>query len=413
MTLEFQKLTSQVDRMGQYFAEQRDDDNSKVELALQILAAHSPAEYLPYILQRVQDAVDKDAGYRGARPLDEPIGDAYPPAPLPQGATVIATDGSQKYPDRHGAVTYYLLNIGTIVVHYGSGQPPEVSSDPYLFFEEEYTRSQDGGAISAVTVNARRTVNEMTALAEYAWRRRGEARPLVALLDGPLLLPPMGIEIPDREQLRILYLSAMTRLLEVKAALAGYIDKPDSSFVVRLLHLLDIPIEEVSRNNLALSGRLEGLRDSHVFRRLLGPGERTAIFVQMSPQNKEFRRTGGPDHEIAFFYLNVAAPGEPAYVVRVEIPMWVARDRALIAEMQALLYHQCQQLTVRYPYVLTRADELACVKADESRQLETMIQVALTRYGLSTLESEKQAGKNAARASKVRFDVRAKSGRGK
>ena len=413
MTLEFQKLTGQIDRMGQYFAEQRDNDNSKIELALQILTAHSPAEYLPYILQRVQDAIDKDAGYRGARPLDEPIGDAYPPASLPRSATVIATDGSQRYPDRHGAVTYYLLNIGTIVVHHGSGQPPEVSSDPYLFFEEEYTRSQDGGAISAVTVNARRTVNEMAALAEYAWRHRGEARPLVALLDGPLLLPPMGMEIPDREQLRILYLSAMTRLLEVKAGLAGYIDKPDSSFVVRLLHLLDVPIEEVSRDNLAFSGRLEGLRDSRVFRRLLLPGERTAIFVQMSPQNKDFRRTGGPDHEIAFFYLNVATPSEPAYVVRVEIPMWVAKDRSLVAEMQALLYHQCQQLTVRYPYILTRADELACVKADESRQLEAMIRVALTRHGLSTLESEKQAGKNAARSAKVRFDVRTKSGKGK
>ena len=85
--------------------------------------------------------------------------------------------------------------------------------------------------------------------------------------------------------------------------------------------------------------------------------------------------------------------------------MWVAEDRELVATMQALIYHQCQQLMTRYPYVLTRADELAVVRSEETRQLNLMIQVAMTRYGLDTRESAKQAGKNAARSGKTRFKV--------
>lgn len=403
--LEFHKLTGQVDQMGQYLAEQEEDIEVKLDIALKILEAHADPAWLPYINERVQGAVEKDAGYRGARPLDEPIMQAYLPAVLPESATIVATDGSQILPNRHNAATYYLINIGTMILHHGSGQAPEVLSQPYLFYESEYVYPQNQGLISSGTVNARRSVNEMAALAEQTWLQRGETRPLIALLDNPLLFV-MGTEVPDRDQLRKLYFSAMTRLLEIQASLAGYVDKPGSTFVIRLLHLLDIPEEEVRRATLANSGRLEGLLDSQLFRTLLKPGERSALFIQMSPQNKEFRNTAGELHEIVFFYMNVAAPGEPAYIARVDIPMWVAQDRAMVAELQSLIYHQCQQLPRCYPYVLTRAHELAVVKSKEAQQLNVIIQVAMTRYGLNTDGSAKQASKELAGRLKTRFEMR-------
>ncbi len=410
MTLEFQKLTTLVERMGQDLANQERDLESKTDLALQIMAAYADQAYLPHILERVQDAIDKDAGYRGARPLDEPIMNVYPAAPLPDSATIVAVDGSQIPPDVHGAALYYLINIGAIAIRHGSGEPPDVFSEPALYYDSEYIQTQDHGLISLATVSARRTVAEMATLSERAWLLRGEARPLLALFDGALLLFPLSPEVPGREQLENVYFSAMTRLLEVKAGLAGYIDRPRSSFIVSLLHLLDIPADEVSRSMLATDGRLEGLQDIQVYRTLLGPSERSALFVQMSPQNKDFRKKAGETHEIAFFYINLAASGEPAKIARVEVPMWVANDREWVAELQALIYQQCQQLMTRYPYVLTRADELAVVKREEVRQLNTMIQVAMARHGLSPTESEKQAGKGIARGTKSRFDGRRKHG---
>ncbi len=403
MALEFHKLTHQVERMGQDLASQQEDTQNKIDLALQILESYADSAFLPHILARVQDAVSKDAGYRGARPLDEGVASTFPPAPLPASATIVATDGSQIAPNAHGAALYYLLNMGTIVVHHGSGAPPEISTDPALYYEKEFMLTQDSSLITAGVVSARRTVAEMATLAEQVWRQRGSARPLLGLFDGSLLVLGIGSDVPDRDQLYAIYFSALTRLHEVGAGLAGYIDRPRSTFTVGMLHLLDLAEELVSRPTLSNNGRLEGLFDTQIFRRLLGPGERSALFVQMSPQNKEFRRTGGQSHEIVFFYLNVAGQDQPPHVARVEIPMWVAEQRPLVAEMQALIYHQCQQLMSRYPYVLTRADELAVVKGDEARQLNTLIQVAMTRHGLEALESEKQATKDSARAHKTRF----------
>ncbi len=404
--LEFHKLTGQVDRMGEALAYQEEEIGDKVDLALQILAAYADQSYLAYIQQRVQDAVDRDAGYRGARPLDEPMMATYLPAPLPESATIVATDGSQIPPDTHGVALYYLINTGTIIVQHGSGEPPQVLSEPSLFYEKGYMYTQDRGLITPGTVAARRTVLEMATLAEHAWHQRGQARPLLALLDDPLLLIGMGNEVPERDQLRRTYFSAMTRLLEIEAGLAGYTDRPRSRYVVGLLHLLDVREEEVSRAVLADDGRLEGLSDVQLFRKLLGPSERTALFVQMSPLNKEFRYSAGETHEIAFFYLNVAGIGEPPKLARVEVPMWVAQDRRLVAEMQALIYHQSQQLQSRYPYVLTRAHELAIVKHDEISQLNMMIQVTLSRYGLESEKSQKQASKDAVSGARSRFDLR-------
>lgn len=406
MALEFHKLTRQVEQMGEALANEEADNNARAELALKILAAHADAAYLPYIHQRVQDAVERDAGYRGARPLDEPVMETYNPAPLPESATIVATDGSQINPDTHGVALYYLINTGSIVIHHGSGEAPEVSSEPALYYSRKEMYSSDRGMITTGDVSAQRTAAEMAMLAEQAWRQRGEARPLLALLDDPLLWIGIGHEVANREELHDRYFGAMTRLLEVGAGLAGYTDRPRSSTVVRMLHLLNLPEEDVSRSTLADSGPLEGLLDTQVFRTVLAPAQRSALFVQMSPQNKEFRNKGGETHEIAFFYLNVAAPDDAPKLARVEIPMWVAQDRRLVAEMQALIYHQCEQLTARYPYALTRAHELAVVKHEESRQLNLMIQVALTRHGLDAQQSQKQTGKDAVSGAKTRFQMR-------
>src|SRR5574341_569551 len=405
MALEFHKLTDQVEKMGQDLANQKEELDDKTEIALQILVAHADPALLPYIQERVADAVAKDAGYRGARPLDEPIMEAYPCAPLPETATIIATDGSQIPPNTHGSALYYLLNIGTIIVRHGSGDPPHIISQPYLFYEPEYMFTQDRNLITAAVVSARRTVNEMAALAEHAWLQRAEERPMLTFFDGSLLFLGIGSEVPDRAQLYGIYFSAMTRLMEVNAGLTGYVDRPRSAFIAGLLHLLDLPEDLVSRATLSTNGRIEGLLDTQIYRTLLEPGERTPLFVQFSPQNKEFRRSGGATHEIVFYYLNVAGPGDPPHLARIELPMWVATDKTFVAEIQALIYHQCQQLIIRYPYVMTRADELAVVKGDETRQLNVLIQVALTRYGIESSESEKQMTKNAARARKTRFEM--------
>jgi hypothetical protein len=110
---------------------------------------------------------------------------------------------------------------------------------------------------------------------------------------------------------------------------------------------------------------------------MLDPGDRSGLMIQQSPQNKAYTERS-VDQEIVFFYMNVAASYQEPSLARIEIPMWVARDKALVGAIQAIVYAQCQ-ITDRYPYALTRADEIAVVHAHEKRALDDMIAVELLR----------------------------------
>src|SRR5690606_28941266 len=104
------------------------------------------------------------------------------------------------------------------------------------------------------------------------------------------------------------YIGAMVHLHDAGAILAGYLDNPfKSKRFIQLLYLMTFQSHDDLRINqaaLARAGDMEGLRDVQFFARVLKRGERSAIMVQSSPQNKEFKDRG-ENYEIAFFYLKV------------------------------------------------------------------------------------------------------------
>ena len=144
--------------------------------------------------------------------------------------------------------------------------------------------------------------------------------------------------------------------------------------------------QDVRAPALKSNGDLEGLTDQVLLFRLLKPGERSALLVQQSPRNKDYHDKG-ERYEIACFYLNVSS-GPPYHLARVELPMWVASDPALVDTAHALVYDQCQ-LMWRYPYALTRADELAVVRNQERTHLNEMIEIELRSQAQEVSRSEK------------------------
>lgn len=107
----------------------------------------------------------------------------------------------------------------------------------------------------------------------------------------------------------------------------------------------------------------------HLFDKVLEPGERSAIMVQNSPRNLAYRQKNG-SFEIAFFYVKVAN-GYKTAIARIDIPMWVARERDSVNTLHALILDQCQmQGRTPYPYALARADELALVSGQDRRKLD-------------------------------------------
>ncbi len=396
MTLEFERLIEQLDEMGREVATRARRLGELAEYGRELLSRFS--EEWELINARIALVRSRNLGYRGAGALDEPLASTFEAPEPPSEATLMAVDGSQVYPDRHGPVLYYLINVGGLVLRHGSPAPPEQFTDPRLFYGQGDVLDEGHQVIASGVVSARRSVAEIEKLAELATSHRDGNRPLIALADGPLLFWA-GAEVSDKERKRLLerYLAAMERLRDAGALPVGYTDRPRSRFVVSLLHLLSLPEDEITANALTTNGRLEGLSDRLLFNNVLGPGMRTALFVQQSPANKSYRLRNG-DLEIAFFYVNVSRSGKP-WLARVEVPMWVAMDKEAVGHVHSMLLTQCGQLGGRpYPYLLARADELAVVGRHEKRELENLIELTLRRYKLEPERSAKDEKKRAARA---------------
>lgn len=394
----------QVERMGRALSARNTDLNSRLAEAWDYFIS---LDDLGAIHDRVILARERDAGYRGAAlpnpdlEIIEPVNESYSLPPLPARAAILAADGSQVYPDTHAAALYYLTNIGVFVYHHGTDEIPEQITEPRLHYSDEDIRGEHGRLISSEAVNKRRSVMELQVLGREVWHRRNCDCPVLAISDGPLLFW-VGQDVPDGDKLENAYLGAMVHLHDAHAdvlrnfgqavSLIGYVDRPTSSFVISLVHLMSLFEDDVRRAMLRTNGDWEGLTDRQLLFQLLArePGARTAIMVQQSPQNKR-HFDKGPNLEIAFFYLNVGVPGD-YQLARVEMPVWVARDPAAVDRVHALVYDQCQMMW-RYPYALTRADELAVIRSHEKHQLQEMIEVELRRNAQAVEHSEKSMSK--------------------
>jgi hypothetical protein len=168
-----------------------------------------------------------------------------------------------------------------------------------------------------------------------------------------------------------------------------------------MLQGLDYEEPGFDPNSLIRPGQFPGLSDARLFSHLLRPGQRSKVFVDVSQHNDDFANRD-PENEICFFYLNPARHGRQ--IARVDLPLSVARDRQAVEAVHALVEDQCGILG-DYPYVLTRADEVAVVGRRDQEELNGMIANAMERYGLGGDITAKQSGKNIARAAKTRHEL--------
>ncbi len=409
MALEFNKVIEQVYKLGNMVEALDFDLVQRLTIALEQFYNPPPLDKIRERVELVQGPTV--SGYRGAVPLEgdmyEEIDATYDAPPLPLTATIIGTDGSQIYPNEQAPVHYYLINIGMYVYHHGIDTVPEQFTLPILAFHKDHVHDRAGRVINNRTVDARRTVREMQELGKLAWELRGQTQPLLALYDNHLLFG-VSTDVLGHQAIMRDYRGGLVHLHDSGALLAGYVDNPvRSRVVVRMLHLLGLPDSEVGHADLSTGGELEGLRDIHLFEHILEPGQRSAIMVQNSPRNLDYKegRGGGPSYEIAFFYLKVSS-GFRSAIARVDIPMWVARDPESVDYLHALLVDQSSmQGRNPYPYVLTRADELAVVTSKDKSKLDELIRVELRKKQIPVSDgfSAKAFTKKMARSPKRRF----------
>lgn len=403
MTLEIEKLTEDVEAMARNAAARQANEERVIEAALEKLRHfREDWEFIDQSLAIALDMVDIRQ-YRSARPLNqtEPLDVAVPPPATPSQATIIATDGSQIIPDRHAPYLYSLINIGVVVYFHGRGLSPEQFTEPVLDYPEKVLADEEFADRGAI-VNLRRDRAEVDVLARTVWSFRDEVRPLLALLDQRLLYWPV-VGDSDNEGKRVLktWQESMTNIRAVGGLLAGFIDRPGKRSILTLLDTFDIHFPTFDKEILQGSDSWGGLTDASLFRRILGPGERSKVFIDISHHNNAFREND-PENEVCFFYLNPGQRGRQ--IARVDIPRSVGEDEAAVAAVHSLIYDQCKILG-DYPYVITRADEQAVVTFKDKEHLDTMIGNKMQEYDMLAGITAKQSTKNIARAGKSRFEV--------
>jgi len=387
MALDFQQVREQVFQMGE-----QAPDRAKYFRELRQQALDTLEEYAQrnqYLCEKVEAALTQNANLRCALPKDEPLNQSFRLPPLPADVTILAADGSQINPDRHASVDYCLINVGAIQMQSGSPASPITTIRSRLFYDEQMFISS--GRITERLVALRRDLRERQLLAELA---EGQPLPIITLTDGPLELwvgRESEAEAKEYEQHFKDYLKALHQLHQNETSTAGYIDRPRGDLLVRLLEIALLPLGDIDK-----AGRefhpLRGINDAELFKDILSPGQRSAIFGIQS------RNAGKYTAELAlhFFYLNVGRDADHPYPVRVEIPAWVAENAQMLDDLHAVLVQQCQILGNRtYPYLLHRSHEVAVVTQDEKRQLENMIALEIqNRLGTIGEVSQKQGSKD-------------------
>ncbi|WP_420457583.1 DNA double-strand break repair nuclease NurA [Rubrivirga sp.] len=278
--------------------------------------------------------------------------------PRPATVTVVATDGSQIFPDRHVEPACYLLNVGRVAFHYGTLDPPLIQAEPTLRYHQQDLADlaeddSDASPLDATSevVSALRDELELRWLFDTADQERRSGRAVVAMADGTLIRWMLrGMKNRRLETLLLArYVAELDRFREAGIPVCSYVSRPANAEVVNLLRLhRDEPDWEPGPDSL------RGLQDRHLYQRRLAVGERSAVFLSRSEVLKAYG-----DHRIVAFYVHGC--GE---VGRVEMPEWVAEVPGWLGLIHAVVLDQCEK-GGGYPIILQEAHERAVVRARE------------------------------------------------
>ena len=386
--LELSKVMDQVNAMSLEIARRQARYQELVNKARQALVAFDPVD--DALRAKIARAQEVDPTWRGAQPCDDRLNARFVPSPAEEDASLIGVDGSQIYPNRHGPALYYLINTGVIVLRQGSGEAPLINTRPQVFFTEDDLYDGNLNLLNAQAVNDLRESEEMRELAQWAAAERSHwggdlERLILAMTDGPLLIwiseeeKSAAGEKAAWERVQA-YLQQLQDIQNSRAIPIGYVARPRSANVLRLLHVAQLEESEITKEAVRAS-RYRALTDATLFRDL-HPHQRTALFSSTAQVNKTFADSG---QKICFFYINIARDPDAPHIARVDIPEWAARQPGALDQVHRAIVRDCDG--ANYPYVLIRAHELALVTYHERQELEKMLNIAYMRLTGEPLSS--------------------------
>ena len=383
--LDFHRLHPQLSDFSAYRVDEDARQAAKLEVALDAFRDCAP------VWEALRDRVTSERPRTLLAGLRERPDGCATCGPRPTPITLVATDGSQIYPDRHVEPTCYLLNVSRIAFHYGTEETPLMAAEPELRYRHRdlaELNADDGPEahfdISTEVVSALRDEQELYWLFETAYAERQSQRPVLAMADGTLIRWMLrGMKNRALEDRLIgRYLAILERFRDEGIPVCSYVSMPGNTELVNLLCL-----HRGEPDDLADEESLRGLLDRLVFEQTLAVGERSALFESGSRIQSEY---GG--HRICYFYVRL-----PQEVGRVELPAWVVDQPGWLDMIHAVVVDQAAK-GGGYPVILTEAHERAVIRAQEKAMFYRILEREMQRAGLRGYAgSQKAASKRAPR----------------
>jgi hypothetical protein len=317
----------------------------------------------------------------------------YPLPPVPRELSVVASDGSSIFPDRHSPVRYYVVNIGYAVLTYGSAPGAVLDAHERFCFEEDelyFDPLNKRIPIEGSRLGIHMSVKELEGLLDAT---RDAPPPIVALRDGSMILWNLQSEDADFQHHYLdRFLRTLDTFRESGIPVTSYISYPGGQDVMNCLRLIlcdrtsggctRCPQHNASQTLCRFMG---GIRDRQLFNGILSPGERSDIFESQSAILKQYH-----DHRIQFFYMDVG--GE---IARIEAPQWVMSDPQMLDLVHCSVYDQCRRSGQYPPYppALIEAHEQAVITTADRRAVSELVEQSLAAQGIYYQRSAKDQSK--------------------
>ena len=305
----------------------------------------------------------------------------------------IGVDGSHIDVNRHIPIKCFLINIGFAKIEYGSNSIAELSSRPVLYYgNSEVTIPNPneiyrGTPIEGTILGAFRTVKELEELASIMEDSNSHI-PTIGLMDGTLLLLDIlrkGIDqfvidnlLNDR------FLKSLSKIQKInqnkQALLASYISLPASKEFMNSLRFYDSDFLEGSQ---ILEDVSSEILDRQLFARILKENDRSELFPSSHPSVESYYG----EHHLMFFYVNTGDE-----IARVEIPAWVAKDKANVDLIHSLILDQCNKGPT-YPIVLMEAHEQAVISTKDRAYFLNLMESSMESKGITFYTSQKDRSK--------------------
>ncbi len=432
MSLEIDKIAPQVEDLARQIGLEKELHGKALKLARETFSRLGPEQEA--LKKKLETA---KTTWMAAEPLGNM--DSLPASlPPPKDYSAIAVDGSSMTAERYSPRSYFLINLGVSMLTYGDEPDARLFSTPRLYFKQEEIAIKDPSGkerevlVEGVLLGVKRQVEEAAYLATLAADFETGNRPVLALLDGTLIM--WGLEdqkIPAFIHHALLDEGLIKALEAVKnlsrntqdssvsvslahadgkqeteyrrqkenrpescstnqVAIASYISATGSNDVVKLLRIYLCPHEPVNCDRFCKEkatgerecDTLSGVSDRVLFSSLLKPGQRSSLFGSKSSIMKYYG-----ENRVCFFYLRLEDE-----VARVEVPEWITKREDTLSLIHSMIYDQCLR-GQGYPVALSEAHERAVLRAEDRKLFSLLLEQLCPEKDLVLALSAKDSSK--------------------